>query len=93
MAGNIVVTGTILCPRKDLDMTVASVREHVRLTRQEPGCILFSIQQSADDPCIFVVSERFVDCAAFRAHTARTRASAWWAKTRHMARELVISTC
>jgi hypothetical protein len=33
------------------------------------------------------VSERFRDEAAFAAHQARTRASAWWQITSHMARD------
>ena len=90
MSQNTVITGTITCEAADLEMFLAAVAEHKRLSRAEPGCIEFEISQSAVDPCSFLVSERFENRAAFDAHTIRTRTSAWWAKTRHMPRDLVI---
>jgi len=67
------------------------VAEHIRLTRAEPGCIRFDIAPSPDDPCRFVISEEFRDRAAFDSHTARTRASDWWNKTSHMARDIQVT--
>lgn len=92
MAGNIILTGTITCTPDDLDMVVMRVKDHIRLTRQEVGCIKFDIIQSQDDPCVFNVSERFVDQVAFDAHTARTRASLWWEKTKHIPRDIQKTT-
>ncbi|MGJ8583258.1 MAG: putative quinol monooxygenase [Marinosulfonomonas sp.] len=88
MSENIVITGTLTCTPQDLEMVQVEVAEHVRLTRAEPGCISFSIDPSETDPCIFIVRERFVDQAAFDAHTARTRASQWWKKSKHIPRNL-----
>ena len=90
MPQNIVIDGTISCKAAELDMFLAAVAAHLRLSRAEPGCIEFEICQSAHDACTFLVAERFESRAAFEAHTARTRASVWWSKTRHMARDLVI---
>ena len=87
---NIVITGTIMCDAAQLDMFRAALDAHIRLSRAEPGCLRFEIRPAPDAPGTFLVAERFVDHAAFDAHTARTRASAWWAKTQHMARDLVI---
>jgi autoinducer 2-degrading protein len=39
-------------------------------TRAEPGCRLFTVNQSADDPRKFLLYEQFVDRRAFEAHTA-----------------------
>jgi quinol monooxygenase YgiN len=63
------------------------VAEHVRLTRAEPGCLSFDIVRSHEDPCRFAVREAFRDRAAFEAHGARTRASAWWHQTQTVRRE------
>lgn len=92
MTGNIVINGTIICTPDDIEMVVEHVAEHVRLTQLEPGCIMFDITQSDDDPCVFNVSERFVDQAAFDAHSARTRASVWWEKSKHIPRDMNIIT-
>lgn len=88
---NYVISGTITCAPDELDMFLAAVGEHEALTRAEAGCLEFSITQSAPGSCEFQVSERFVDKAAFDAHTARTRASAWWGKTKHIPRKLEYS--
>ena len=92
MSQNIVVNGTITCDTAELGIFLEAVAEHIRLSRTEPGCIEFEIRQSADDPCRFLVAERFENRAAFEAHTTRTRASAGWGKTRHMPRDFVIKT-
>lgn len=88
MTGNIVLIGTITCTPDDLDMLITHIKDHIRLSRQEVGCIKFDIIQSKDDPCKFNVSERFVDQAAFDSHSARTRASLWWQKTKHIPRDI-----
>jgi quinol monooxygenase YgiN len=88
MSGNIVVNGTITCPTEELDKVAPGLADHVRLTNQEAGCISFSINASDDDPCIFVVSERFQNQAAFDVHGARTRASAWWGLSQNCVRDL-----
>ena len=41
-------------------------------TRAEPGCRLFTVNQSTDDPRKFLLYEQFADRAAFEAHTATT---------------------
>jgi len=38
--------------------------------RQEPGNQEFTVYQRAEDPCRFLVFERYVDRAAFEAHLA-----------------------
>lgn len=88
MSENIVITGTLTCTKQDLEMVSVEAAEHVRLTLAEPGCISFSIDPSEDNPCTFIVRERFVDQAAFDLHTARTRASRWWEKSKHIPRNL-----
>ncbi len=88
---NIVINGTITCTPDERNAFVIAVAEHIRLTRTEPGNIEFDITQSAPGSCIFLVSERFADAAAFEIHTKRTRASHWWEQTKHMPRDFEIS--
>lgn len=85
---NYVVKGTITCEPEDLEMFRDAVGQHEALTIAEAGCLEFSITQSSQGSCEFQVRERFVDQAAFDAHTARTRASEWWGLTKHIPRQL-----
>ncbi len=38
----------------------------------EPGCVLYAINQSVDDPRAFLLYEQYVDEAAFQLHTQTT---------------------
>ena len=49
---------------------------HVRLSRNEPGCLRFDIR-ATDDPFVWQLDELFIDEEAFAAHQARTLASEW----------------
>jgi quinol monooxygenase YgiN len=50
--------------------------EHVRalleeiapVVRSEPGCLMYIVHQSVDDPRTFFLYEQYVDEAAFQAH-------------------------
>lgn len=81
------LTGTLTCLTLD-DLTAVQtyLPEHSRLSRAEPGCIRFEVQQSTD-PLIWTLDETFVDRPAFEAHQTRTRASVWWNMTQHLARD------
>ena len=48
----------------------ALVKQMIPRTRAEPGCRLFMVNQSTDDPRKFLLYEHFDDRAAFEAHTA-----------------------
>ena len=53
------------------DQDVAGLlREYAPLCRAEPGCALFVVQQSRDDPRDFVLYEHYRDDAALDAHRA-----------------------
>jgi autoinducer 2-degrading protein len=51
------------------DEVARLVREMIPHSRSEPGCKLFIVNRSADDPRKFLLYEQFVDKAAFEAHT------------------------
>ena len=50
---------------------------HIRLTREEPGCLRFDVTEDADTPGRFHASEAFLNAAAFDAHQTRAQASDW----------------
>jgi len=79
------LTCTQSCAPGEAGAVRAALPEHVRLTRAEPGCVSFDVTETA--PGVFAVSETFTDRAALGAHETRTRASAWWRITGHMARD------
>ena len=83
----ILVTGLLICATQaDAEIVRTMLPEHIRLSGAEPGCLTFSVTPSAD-PLIWLLDESFVDRAAFEAHQARTRASAWFAATRALGRD------
>ena len=75
---------------------IAAVREalpaHIELTRAEPGCISFTVEQSADDSTRFLVSEIFADQRAFEGHQQRMQTSTWASVTAGLARHYSIRT-
>ena len=90
VSGIVRLTGTIRCATDETETLRAAIPAHVALSRAEPGCLAFDIRPTSD-PCVFEVSERFCDDAAFQAHQARTRASAWWRITGHMQRDFEVT--
>lgn len=83
------LTGTLTCAQQEAGAVRDALPEHIRLTRAEPGCLSFEVTERA--PGRFAVSEAFTDRAAFDAHQDRTRASAWWRLTGHMARDFTLA--
>ncbi len=90
MAQPLRVTGALFCAPDEIGTVRAALPEHIRLSRNEPGCLAFDVRQSSEDPCRWELDERFADRAAFEAHQARTRQSAWWRATSHMRRDFRI---
>lgn len=71
------LTGRLICATPDeAGIVRAFLPEHIRLSRAEPGCLSFEVNQT-DDPMVWQVEERFTDMAAFEAHQARGKASEW----------------
>lgn len=73
----IILEGSIVVPEEDLEAVLSELPKHVKLTRAEPGCLVFKVTQHADDACKFDVYEEFENRAAFEAHQTRVRASEW----------------
>ena len=86
------LTGRLVCADDDEAATVRRhLPRHVELTRAETGCLHFEVEPT-DDPRVWMVSERFVDQAAFDSHQTRVRASEWGRATSGIRRDYVIET-
>lgn len=84
------LTGQLRCRTSD---EVAIVREclpaHILLTRAEPGCLKFEVQQTLD-PLIWQVQETFADQKSFDLHQARAASSEWGRVTANLERRYTI---
>ena len=73
----IALTGRLICADMgQMMLALELLPEHGRLSRGEPGNLRFDLAQG-DDPLEWSLSELFADDAAFAAHQARTKDSAW----------------
>lgn len=71
------LTGRLICADASQMMTALSLLpDHIRLSRNEPGCLRFDLRQD-EDPLVWHLTELFVDADAFAAHGARTAESEW----------------
>lgn len=71
------LTGRLICRDAAQMMAALSLLpDHIRLSREEPGCLHFDLWQD-EDPMVWHLSELFVDADAFAAHGQRTEASEW----------------
>jgi len=77
----IVLEGHIVVPCAELSAVRQALTTHIRLTREEPGCLLFQVSERPDADGVFDVYEEFVDRTAFEHHQARVRSSDWGALT------------
>ncbi|WP_394182942.1 putative quinol monooxygenase [Marinomonas posidonica] len=73
----ITLTGHIMVPHQDLNQVQQALSEHIKLTQEETGCLVFKVTQNVHNPLRFEVYEEFIDQAAFDLHQARVKASLW----------------
>ena len=64
----IIVTGVVHARPDNLDAVLAISLEHVRRSRDEPGCLLHSVHQDVEDPLKVVFLEHWADRAALATH-------------------------
>ncbi|MGB1238414.1 MAG: putative quinol monooxygenase [Pseudomonadales bacterium] len=87
----VVLQGHITVPEDKLAEVERALVEHIALTRQEPGCLVFEVEHSIAQRGKFEVYEEFVDAAAFAAHQRRVASSPWGELTAGMAREYSVT--
>jgi quinol monooxygenase YgiN len=64
----IIVIGRVLARPETLDEVEALSLEHVRRSRQEPGCLRHNVHRDLEDPLRLVFVEEWADAAALRTH-------------------------
>lgn len=82
----IILQGYILVPDNNLESVTAALDEHIRLTREEPGCLVFEVTRDEKQVNRFNVYEEFVDRDAFEFHQQRVAGSYWGDITRNVTR-------
>lgn len=88
----VILTGFLICRSLDESDRVAGLLpDHIRLTRTEPGCLVFEVIRSMSDPMRFAVREVFACQADFEAHQARARASLWGTSTKGIPRDYMFT--
>jgi len=89
--GMIKLTGRLICKNSEEAALVRRyLPEHVRLTKEESGCLRFEVKPTAD-PLIWSVEELFTSRQSFDMHQARTKASTWGRETAAIAREYAVA--
>lgn len=87
----IVLQGYIDIPATDLDPVLEELPNHIALTRQESGCLIFNVNQSAESRNRLFVYEEFTSQDAFDAHQKRVEESVWGRITRSAVRHYSIT--
>lgn len=90
--GSIILKGYIEVPDSDLNAVLKELPNHIGLTRAETGCNVFEVVQHSTSPNRFDVYEEFADQAAFDAHQARVKRSAWGRITAAASRQYEVTT-
>lgn len=85
------LTGHLRCANPaEAEVLAVHLPAHIRLTREEPGCLSFAVTPT-DDPLVWQVDERFAGPEAFEAHQARTHGSDWFHATKGIWRDYQIT--
>ena len=66
----LIVTGSVTARPETIDELLAVSLEHVRRSREEPGCLLHSVHRDVEEPLRLVFLEHWADADALRAHFA-----------------------
>ena len=87
---HILIHGELVC-QNDSEAAIVheNLPQHIKLSRQEPGCITFKVL-ATEDPLVWQVSERFESCEAFAAHQSRVQVSEWGRATVGIQRRYVV---
>jgi len=82
----VILKGYILVPETDLSMVKKELPNHIELTRNEAGCMVFEVSQDREKLNRFNVYEEFASKEAFTLHQERVRNSRWGEITENVER-------
>ena len=86
----VILKGYILVPDKDLPAVREELPNHIRLTSQEEGCLVFEVLPDEQNASRFNVYEEFCDSHSFEEHQERVRSSRWGEVTSNVERRYQI---
>jgi len=75
--GKVVLSGFMVVPLNQLEEAKSAIARHIELTREEPGCLVFEVDEDLEQPGRFTVYEAFEDQASYDIHQERAKASPW----------------
>jgi quinol monooxygenase YgiN len=89
----VILKGHIIVPDSDIAAVKMELVNHIELTRQESGCLVFKVSQDTENPNRFNVYEEFTDRNSFANHQdrVRVRQSTWGAITVNVERHYEIT--
>jgi len=87
----IILQGHIVVPESDIEIVESELANHIELTREEAGCLKFTVEQDPNVTGRFNVYEEFSSREAFDYHQQRVRASYWGKVTKDVERHYKIS--
>ena len=73
----VILKDYIVVPESDLCTNQEELKNYIKLTLEEPGCIIFEIIQGESDPFRFNVYEVFSDRESLDMHQSRVNDSYW----------------
>lgn len=85
--GSFRLEGHIDVPADRIAQVSEALKDHIKLTREEEGCIFFNVDACTKVEGRFLVSEAFVDDAAFQFHQERAGQSAWAEASKDVTRD------
>ncbi|QIA65544.1 antibiotic biosynthesis monooxygenase [Vibrio astriarenae] len=87
----VILQGSIEIPAACYEQVLRELPEHIRLTRQETGCLVFKVEPCSENRYRYSVYEEFSSPEAFEAHQERVRHSVWGQVTTHVKRDYQIT--
>ena len=87
----VILKGHIIVPDSDIAAVKIELTNHIELTRQESGCVVFKVSQDIENLNRFNVYEEFTDRNSFANHQDRVRESTWGAITVNVERHYEIT--
>lgn len=73
----VILEGYVLVSDIDLNSVENELDNHINLTRQEEGCLVFEVTQDHEKPNRFNVYEEFASKEAFNYHQQRLSSTEW----------------
>ena len=87
----VILKGHIIVPDADIVAVKMELINHIELTRQESGCLVFNVAQDTENLNRFDVYEEFTDRNSFASHQDRVRQSEWGTITVNVERHYEIT--